>query len=87
MNAIQSSEHRFVIVASKKRVHKKATLRNRAKRRVRAVFDQLELGNKLDVNIALNQSILTVDFGTLLTEIKHKYNLCQKNLYEASGQI
>ena len=73
-NASDHTVPRALIVASKKRIHRNAVVRNLAKRRMRAVLDILNYDRSVDINIILSKSIVTANFAALTKLFQCKYN-------------
>ena len=65
---------RCLIVVTKKRISKKAVVRNRVKRRIKAALDKINLEN-LDMVLVLN-----ISFNALVTEIENLHLLSIKKL-------
>lgn len=78
-NAITDSQHRaenfvrFVIVVSKK-IHKKAVVRNKFRRRIREAFrmvDKTLLRNKYDYQLIAKQSIFKASVSEIMSDIEN----------------
>ena len=62
-----------------------AVVRNRAKRRVRAVLDRMELADGLDVVVVATPAVATVSFSTLERWIGEAYEGVTQRLAESAG--
>lgn len=71
---------RFLLIATKKRVHKNSCVRNRAKRRVRAALDIVCASPGADIAIFINKSAVDISFNELIGDIKKQYHSIQKCL-------
>lgn len=70
---------RCLIVVTKKRISKKAVVRNRVKRRIKAALDKINLEN-LDMVLVPNILCLNISFNALVTEIENLHLLSVKKL-------
>ena len=69
----RGSKSLFLLVASKKRIGKHAVLRNRAKRRLRAAIDTLDLRVSVCAMIVIYNAALSIKFETLVSQLKTQY--------------
>lgn len=73
----------FLLVASKKRVDKRAVLRNRAKRRLRAVLDTMTFRIPVCAIVIIYRETLQAKFTALIAEFKASYLLFCDKLHAA----
>lgn len=76
----------FLLVASKKRVDKRAVLRNRVKRRLRAALDTLVFRIPVCATVVIYKEVLNVRFATLISELQSKYLLFCNKLHAARNK-